>query len=101
MKYLMRRAIQGDEAAKKVFAEKGILVPKVSEDGRIHLSVLCDGTFVFLVELIVALQFYGCTDIEYSSEEVAIEDAPEGKPWCRCRFKARGVFTAKEGEENG
>ena len=35
----------------------------ISEDGRLHFSCVCDGTFLFLYEMVRFLEEIGATDI--------------------------------------
>ena len=56
------------------------------QDGRLHLSSVCDGTWIFMDELITILNALGCTDIQTETEH--IQDACP--PWKSCRFKASG-----------
>lgn len=56
------------------------------QDGKLHLSCVCDGTLIFMYELITILNALGCTDIQTETE--IIQDACP--PWKCCRFKASG-----------
>ena len=63
--------------------------PYIDESGRLHLFSLCDGTLIFLQELIVSLEQLGCKDIRHS-QEILTEGMPEGKSWMNCLFEASG-----------
>lgn len=66
---------------------------KQDETGRIHLRCLCDGTLVFMNDMVVLLKNYlDCIDIK-TSYEIVTEGIPEGKPWCNCLMKASGMPT--------
>lgn len=54
--------------------------------GRLYLSTVCDGTWIFMGELEYILQALGCTDIQTETE--IIQDACS--PYKSCRFKASG-----------
>lgn len=56
------------------------------KDGRLYLSTVCDGAWIFMGELEYILQALGCTDIQTETE--IIQDACP--PWKSCRFKASG-----------
>lgn len=56
------------------------------QDGRLHLSCVCDGTWIFMAELVTILNALGCTDIQTETEY--IQDACPS--WKSCRFKASG-----------
>ena len=40
--------------------------PYIDENGRLYLFSLCDGTLIFLQQLIVSLERLGCKDIRRS-----------------------------------
>ena len=66
---------------------------KQDKTERIHLKCLCDGTMVFMSDMVVLLQKYlHCKDIE-TSAEIVTEGIPEDKPWCNCLMKASGIPT--------
>lgn len=56
------------------------------QDGKMFLSNVCDGTWIFMDELVTILHALGCTDIQTETE--IIQDACP--PWKSCRFKASG-----------
>lgn len=63
------------------------------ETGRIHLKCLCDGTLIFMSDMVVLLRDYlHCKDIKMS-DEIVTEGIPEDKPWCNCLMKASGMPT--------
>lgn len=77
----------------KDFAKKDI-----SDDGKIKISCICDGTFLFLYELVNDLKIMGCTDIEIESREAAEDEIPKEKPWCRWYFSASGILPKAEND---
>lgn len=65
---------------------------KVDETGRLHLNCLCDGTAVFLGNMVYILKQLRCSDIETKCRTVGKDETPPGKPWCNCLFEASGVL---------
>lgn len=63
--------------------------PYIDENGRLYLFSLCDGTLIFLQQLIVSLERLGCKDIR-RSRKILTEGMPEGKPWMNCLYEASG-----------
>lgn len=63
----------------------------VDEENRMHLQCLCDGTFLFLYEMVNVLQILKCTDIKTGSK-VVTEGVPQDEPWCNCLFTASGIL---------
>lgn len=63
----------------------------VDDDNRLHLSVLCDGTGLFLYEMIIILMGLKCSDIEHGGYTVT-SGIPEDKPWCNYKFTANGIL---------
>lgn len=63
----------------------------VDKDNRITMEILCDGTLLFLLEMLYVLKEIGCTGIEYDGKKV-IEGIPEEKPWCNYLYTASGVL---------
>lgn len=63
----------------------------VDEERRLHLSCLCDGTYLFLCEMTEFLRAIGCTDIKANAEP-ATEGMPKEKPWLDCLFTASGIL---------
>ena len=63
--------------------------PYIDDDGRLHLFSICDGTLIFLQELICNLKRLGCRDIDHSTM-ILKEGFPEDKPWMNCLFEASG-----------
>ena len=61
----------------------------IDNDGRIHFSILCDGTLMFAIDLVDAVVQFGCTDVKYGGY-VDKEHAPKDKPWCNYRYTASG-----------
>ena len=61
----------------------------IDEEERIHVSVLCDSTAIFLMELEDALEQFGCTNIKYGGY-VDKEHVPKNKPWCSYRYTVSG-----------
>ena len=68
--------------------------PYIDEEGRLHLFSLCDGTLIFLQELVTSLKQMGCSDIRYG-QQVLAEGMPEGKPWMNCLFEASGQLPGR------
>lgn len=64
----------------------------ISEDGRLHIQCVCDGTYAFLYDMVQWLEFIGCTEIETDTKILKEKEAPAGKPWCNCLFEASGVL---------
>lgn len=67
--------------------------PYIEESGRLHLFCLCDGTMVFLQELIDSLRRVGCIDIRHS-HQILTDGFPQEKPWMNCLFEASGQLPA-------
>ena len=63
----------------------------VDEHNRLTLQCLCDGTYLFLYEMVHVLAALGCADIHTRGESVT-HGVPEDKPWCNYLFKASGVL---------
>ena len=63
--------------------------PYIDDDGRLHLFSICDGTLIFLQELIYNLNRLCCRDIDHSTT-ILTEGFPEDKPWMNCLFEASG-----------
>lgn len=61
----------------------------VDADNRLTLQVLCDGTYIFLYEMLQVLCALECTDIQYDGSDAA-DEAPQDKPWCNWKFTASG-----------
>ena len=61
----------------------------IDEKERLHISVLCDSTAVFGIELADALVQLGCTDVKCGGY-VDEKHAPQDKPWCSYRYTASG-----------
>ncbi len=68
---------------------------RVDENNRIHIQCLCDSTFIFLEEMVMVLEYLGCTDIQ-TSGEIVKEGVPENKPWCNCLYRASGLLPNRE-----
>lgn len=77
----------------KNFTEKN-----VQDDGRIKISCICDGTFLFLYELVSDLTIMGCTDIEVESREATEDEIPKEKPWRCWYFSASGILPKTEND---
>lgn len=65
----------------------------IDKDRRLHMSCVSDGTILFLVEMLEALDILGATDIEYYTEYLDKLPDPE-RPYLTCRFCASGILPA-------
>lgn len=68
------------------------------EDNRLYLHCVCDGTYIFLSNMVCALNDLGCTDIKTNERILDERETPEGKPWCNCLFEANGVLPKQSGD---
>lgn len=64
----------------------------IDDKNRLHFQFACDGTYIFLDEMVQVLQGLGCTDITVEDETIPKDETPEGKPWCNCLFSASGIL---------
>ena len=65
--------------------------PYIDENNRLHIFCLCDGTYIFLLQLIKVLFEMGCSDI-HTNGDIVTEGIPEDKPWCNYLFEASGIL---------
>lgn len=63
----------------------------IDKDQRLHLYCTCDGTLLFMAEMIEFLTQIGARDIEYHTEYLDKSPDPE-RPYLRCRFSASGIL---------
>lgn len=63
----------------------------VDENNHVTMEVICDGTLLFLAEMLYVLKAIGCADIDYDGKTVS-EGIPEDKPWCNYLYTAKGVL---------
>lgn len=61
---------------------------RIDENRRIHLSVLCDSTYFFLVQMVDYLKAIGCTDIQTNGYQ-------ENDEIYGYRFEASGLLPKK------
>ncbi len=65
----------------------------LDEDRCLHLYCTCDGTLLFMNEMIEFLTQIGATDIEHYTEY--LDKSPDSeRPWLTCRFCASGILPA-------
>lgn len=65
---------------------------RIDDSNRVYLSCLCDGTFLFLWEMLNVIEHHlNCTDIK-SSTEIINDRIPSDKPWCRCLYTVSGIL---------
>ena len=76
--------------------------PYIDESRRLHIFCLCDGTYIFLLQLVKVLFEMGCSDI-HTNGDIVTEGIPEDKPWCNYLFEASGILPeeAVDGEIGG
>ena len=65
--------------------------PYIDENNRLHIFCLCDGTYIFLLQLVKVLAEMGCSDI-HTNGDIVTEGIPEDKPWCNYLFEASGIL---------
>lgn len=65
----------------------------LDENRRLHLYCTCDGTLLFMNEMIEFLTQIGARDIEYHTEYLDKSPHPE-RLWLTCRFCASGRLPA-------
>lgn len=70
--------------AEKLYAE---LQPKHGEKLTVETSCVCDGTLVFAIQIMKALEKIGATNIKIRSEEVENPDPA----WMKTRFITTGI----------
>lgn len=71
---------------------KSLREHNLQEDGRVMISVICDGTLLFLVNLYFALTVAGCTEIETTSRPATKTEMIEAKPFLTWYFSASGFL---------
>lgn len=79
---------------------KSLREHNLQDDGRVMISVICDGTLYFLMTLLFTLTVAGCTDIKTTSRPATGEEIPKDKPFCRWYYAAEGTLPEKEEQKN-
>lgn len=64
----------------------------LQDDGRVMISVICDGTLLFLMNLLFTLTAAGCTDIVTISRPATKTEMIEAKPFLTWYFSASGFL---------
>lgn len=66
-----------------------LLAHHADYDGkRLTMYTICDGTFLFLWEMLEILRVLYATNIHYQTEHV--ESPDDNKPWLTCKFSVSG-----------
>lgn len=75
----------------------------VDDDNRITIHTVCDGTLLFLTEMVLVLKKLGCTDIQATEGIAPSELITADKPWCNYVYAVSGVLpsTMLYDEESG
>lgn len=73
------------ETARKFYS---MASPKHGDKLTVETSCVCEGTLVFLIQLIQTLKKLGCTNIKWRSEEVENPNPA----WMSTRFIATGII---------
>lgn len=71
---------------------KSLREHNLQDDGRVMISVICDGTLVFLMNLLFTLTVAGCTDIKTTSRPATKLEMIEAKPFLSWYFSASGFL---------
>lgn len=71
---------------------KSLREHNVQDDGRVMISVICDGTLLFLMNLYFTLTVAGCTDIKTTSRPATKTERIESKPFLTWYFSASGFL---------
>lgn len=71
---------------------KNLLEHNLQDDGRVLISVICDGTLCFLTNLLFMLMVAGCTDIKTTSRPATKLEMIEAKPFLTWYFSASGFL---------
>ena len=71
---------------------KSLREHNLQDDGRVMISVICDGTLLFLMNLWFTLTVAGCTDIVTISRPATKTERIEAKPFLTWYFSASGFL---------
>lgn len=71
---------------------KSLMEHNLQDDGRVLISVICDGTLCFLETLLYTLKVAGCTDIKTTSRPATKLEMIEAKPFLSWYFSASGFL---------
>ena len=86
----MLRDFYSKEELKSI--RKSLREHNLQDDGRVMISVICDGTILFLMTLLFTLTVAGCTDIKTISRPATETEKIEAKPLLTWYFSASGFL---------